>query len=175
MLPTDAVFGPVFAAGLCAASVSDLFHRRVPNTLNFAFAGVGLAGQALAFGLQGVTFGLLGLGVALAVVLLPFALGVYRGGDAKLVMALGVWLGAERVVWAFLAGALLGGALALFTAWRRGALRDTLARLKTAAATRALPQVEADRPATAHVPMAPAFAAGAALSVYTALHPGVLL
>ena len=43
------------------------------------------------------------------------------------------------------------------------------------AATRALPQVEADRPATAHVPMAPAFAAGAALSVYTALHPGVLL
>jgi len=175
VLPTDAVFGPVFAAGLCAASVSDLLHRRVPNTLNFAFAGLGLAGQALAFGAQGVAFGVLGLFVALAVVLLPFALGVYRGGDAKLVMALGVWLGAERVVWTFLAGAVLGGALALFVAWRRGTLGGTLARLRTAAATRALPHVEAERPLTAHVPMALAFAAGAALSVYTAVHPGALL
>ncbi len=174
MVATDPVFGPIFLAGLCAASFSDLVSRRVPNALNFAFAGVGLLGQAATAGLSGVGFGLLGLLVAFVCVIVPFALQIYRGGDAKLVLAMGLWLGPTLVAIAFLAGAVFGGALGLYLAARNGHLGLSLSRIRAALTTRTAPVVDPDRTPTQHVPMAPAFAAGAVLALYRAAHPGFL-
>jgi Flp pilus assembly protein protease CpaA len=174
VVATDPVFGPVFLAGLAAASLSDLFRRRVPNPLNFAFAGVGLLGQAATAGVGGVGVGLLGLLVAFVCVIVPFALQIYRGGDAKLVLALGLWLGPTLVAVAFLAGAILGGALGLFMAWRDGHLSLSLSRVRAALTTRTAPVVDSDRLPSQHVPMAPAFAAGALLALYRAANPGFL-
>lgn len=167
----DAVFGPLFGLGLIGAAGWDLARRRVPNALNAAIAAAGLAWQmigapaagAVGGPLEGLLDGALGMLTGLGVVIVPFALRLYRGGDAKLVIALGAWLGPGRTAWAFLWGAAFGAAVALGVLAVAGRdLRRRVARnLKLAAGTVSLPAVEPDRGGRHHVPMALAFAGGA--------------
>ncbi len=107
------------------------------------------------------------MATALALVIVPFALRLYRGGDAKLLIALGAWLGASTVAWAFLFGVALGAVVAVFVLL--GASRAERARiganLTNAARTASIPEVEPERDARLHVPMAVAFAAGALLAL----------
>lgn len=147
---THPLFGPLFLAGLAAAGVWDVRHRRVPNALNFGLAALGLAYQAALHGLEGVAYGALGWIVMLFCMFVPFLLGLYRGGDAKLVMAVGAWLGPRAGLSALVYGAVAGGLVAAVVAARH---RETLS----------LPPAE--RPDEAHAPMALGFGAGAALAV----------
>jgi Flp pilus assembly protein protease CpaA len=118
----------------------------VPNALNFGFAGLGACLHLGEHGFDGLVFSVGAWLIALVVVFVPFLLRLYRGGDAKLVMAIAAWLGPRGGLNAFVYGVVLGGVVAVVTAWLH---------------RRSLTQPAAERPDQAHAPMAVAFALGA--------------
>ena len=101
-------------AGLALAAVTDIAERRISNKLTIALAlayplvalalglGVGEIAQSAMIGL-----GLLAFGFAL------FALNVFGGGDAKLIAAVGPWMGLSAFPEFLFFTALSGGVLAL--------------------------------------------------------------
>lgn len=113
-------WGAVLCASLVAA-VSDARHRRIPNLLTFPLLLVGLA-SSLAFG---GTPGLLDGFAACLLLAFPYVLlFVFAGGgagDAKLMGALGAWLGLLSGTVVLFAVALSGTAFALAHAHRRHA------------------------------------------------------
>lgn len=118
----------------------------MPNALNFGFAALGAFLHLGEHGPDGLVLSVGGWLIALVVVFVPFLLRVYRGGDAKLVMAIAAWLGPRGGLNAFVFGVVLGGVVAVFTALLN---------------RRMLAQPVAERPDQAHAPMAVAFALGA--------------
>lgn len=104
---------------LAAATATDLRSQRIPNALTLPTAALALAYHALTGGLGGFWFGLTGLGLGLALMLAPFLFGVMGGGDAKLMAAVGAWIGPELVLAAFVLTSLAGGGYALFVLARR--------------------------------------------------------
>jgi len=95
------------------ACIWDVTQRRIPNQLILVglLAGVGL--QAHADGLVGVGSSLFGALVALAVLIAPFAARVLGGGDVKLAMVAGAFLGWRGGLHVILLGALAHGVVAL--------------------------------------------------------------
>ena len=138
----------------------------MPNALNGAILLAGCGSQIWRARLTGLLDALMGAGVGFALVLVPFAIRLYRGGDAKLVIALGAWLGPLGALWTFLWGAALGGigALVMVLTMDRAARQRVRQNLELAARTATLPQVEA-RASRSHVPMAVAFSAGAVVTL----------
>jgi prepilin peptidase CpaA len=125
--------------------LSDVRTRRIPNGLSLAgvFAGIVLNMQHA--GAAGLAASALGLGLAMALLIAPFAAGGIGGGDVKMMGALGAMLGPHLVVSSLLIGALLGGVHAAVYAARRGLLRQTLSsvthRLRTALGRRSVAPV----------------------------------
>jgi prepilin peptidase CpaA len=108
-----------------AAAVFDLRARRVPNALTVSGFVVAVALRFIAgpgAGIDGLT------GAILAFVLsLPFfVLGVLGGGDAKLLMAVGAFLGPRDLLPALLLVASIGGIIGVLDAARRGILLPVL-------------------------------------------------
>lgn len=109
---TDALVSIGIVSVAATAAVFDLRSRRIPNLLT-------LPALVLALGLRGLmggeafVAGLAGAGIALAVGLLFFAVGAFGGGDGKLMMAMGAFLGVDLLLSAFVLMALSGGVLAL--------------------------------------------------------------
>ncbi len=110
----QAVAALAFAAGLADAAVSDLRAFRIPNrdplllaaAFAVAVAAGGMGGQAV----------LPHLAAALAVFVAGaalFALGVWGGGDAKLLAAVALWTGFGGLAGVLVVMALAGGVLAL--------------------------------------------------------------
>jgi len=103
-------------AGLVVAAVTDLAERRISNRLTaalvlaypFVALFVGLEVGAIVQGLL-IGAGLLALGFAL------FALNVIGGGDAKLIAAVGPWMGLaafpEFLIYTAIAGGVLSAAV----------------------------------------------------------------
>jgi prepilin peptidase CpaA len=123
-LPLD-VMTAAFLALMAAAAWCDVRLRRIPNALT-------MSGVAVAIGLRLVTgpgAGIDGVtGAILAFVLcLPFfVLGVLGGGDAKLLMAVGAFMGPRDFLLAMLVIASLGGILGAVDAMRKGILLPVL-------------------------------------------------
>lgn len=113
---------------LVLAVICDLRTRRIPNALTVTGLLTALALGALA-GWQPFLAGLAGAGVALALSLPLVMLGGLGGGDAKLLAAVGAYLGPADLLTALLITALVGGAMALALAVHRGQLRQTLAHV----------------------------------------------
>jgi prepilin peptidase CpaA len=114
---TFAVVGPA----LLYASWVDYAQRRVPNWLNATLALLGLVAQTLAFGWYtshaagvagGLGYGLLGLLVGFAVLIVPWTMHAMGAGDVKLMAAIGCWLGPWLTLLSFAVGALVGGVMA---------------------------------------------------------------
>jgi prepilin peptidase CpaA len=110
---------------MLVAVVFDLRTRRVPNALTvsgFAIAIVLRFGAGPGAGIDGLT------GAILAFVLcLPFfVLGVLGGGDAKLLMAVGAFMGPRNLLSALLLVASIGGIIGAVDAARRGILLPVL-------------------------------------------------
>jgi prepilin peptidase CpaA len=112
--------GALFTVLLVAVVCSDIAARRVPNRLVGALIVVGLAAAATVLrepvGLPGAAAG---FGLALAVWLPFWLMGVLGAGDVKLAAAIGVWLGPAGVVQASVLAALAGGVLAAGVLARR--------------------------------------------------------
>ncbi|HEU4828766.1 MAG TPA: A24 family peptidase [Gemmatimonadales bacterium] len=111
----------VFVAAMGMAAVSDLRSRRIPNRLTAGSLVLALVLRGIT-GLGPLLDGLAGAGLALAVGLLLFVLGGFGGGDAKLLVVVGAFLGFEPTVGALLLIGVLGGLLGTFEAVRRRAI-----------------------------------------------------
>jgi prepilin peptidase CpaA len=84
----------IFALAVgCAACVTDIQSRRIPNWLTFGAAGAAVVFHTLTQGGGGFVFATSGWFVGALIMFLPFALRGLGGGDVKLVAALGAWLG----------------------------------------------------------------------------------
>jgi prepilin peptidase CpaA len=97
----------------------------VPNwlTLSLAVAGVAAAVVRPDLSLGGSVSG---LGIGLAIPFVLFALGMLGAGDAKLLAAIGAWMGPVGIIWVMLLSGVAGGLLALATAATQGQLRPAL-------------------------------------------------
>jgi prepilin peptidase CpaA len=120
------IAGAIFTALLLVAGWSDFRSRRIPNLAVLALLVGGLAFsmasmpliEGLGFALGGVVTGFL--------VWIPFhALGWIGAGDVKLAAACGAWLGWQATVHASIAGAIVGGALALAMLLYQRSLKGT--------------------------------------------------
>lgn len=104
----------LFLSLITIAACSDLLTRRIPNALNFTLLIAGVLASVLGMTHISWVDSCLGVIVALGVLFVPFALRVYQGGDVKLCMGMGAWLGVKGVLWAIGLGVVGGGVLALF-------------------------------------------------------------
>ncbi len=123
MLPTISLV--LFPALLALAAWCDARTRRIPNVLTVSGLALALALLSLA-GSAAVLSGLLGAGTAFLVGLLLLATGGVGGGDAKLLIMVGAFLGPQGFLLALLLTALIGGLLAAGWALRYGLLMQAL-------------------------------------------------
>lgn len=99
-------------AGLVACWY-DVRQHRVPNWLNLSLLIGALTCRTLWMGAAGLTEGLMGMGVGFGLLVLLWAMNGMGAGDVKLMAAIGAWLGPTMTFYAVVAGALVGGAMAL--------------------------------------------------------------
>ena len=123
-LTTGAIVGTAVAAVWF-----DVREHRIPNALTVTALVLALLLRGL-MGLPELGAGLLG-GLLCLLFSLPFFMaGGLGGGDVKLMTAFGAMLGPYRLLPAFLAMALVGGALAFASMARRRVVRRTLRNLR---------------------------------------------
>lgn len=140
----DPLAGWLLILILAAAVRCDLATRRIPNALCLTAMVLGLGLSAGSHGTEGLMYSAGGLAAGL-LLLLPFYLaGGMGAGDAKLMASTGAWLGIN--------GAILAAGLALVVGGVMAAI------------------LVSKRQHTAHLPFAPAIAAGTVLAgAFTAL------
>ena len=150
---------------LAVAVYTDLKERRIPNKLTGPGLLVGLLFAGILEG--GVpAMGLLGAVSALVLSFPMVALGVLGAGDAKLLTAVGAFVGPGGLVSVVLYGALAGGVLALVSTIRRGTLIPVLLNslsliVHTITLGRRGERLGLDTPGAHTVPYGVAIAAGA--------------
>jgi prepilin peptidase CpaA len=120
-----AIYTSMFVGVLVIAALTDLRARRIPNVLTVAGLALALAFRSVSGG-AAVGEGLLGAGLAFAVMLPLFATRGVGGGDAKLMIMVGAFLGPKGFVVALLATAIVGGVMSLAAAARRGVVLPAL-------------------------------------------------
>ncbi len=150
------------AALLVAAALTDVAWRRISNWNTVAIAVAGVIAQWAAGGIGAAAGGMLA-GIVIGALLAPFWIKrIIGGGDLKLAVAAGVWVGLARSPRYLLASALAGGLIAIvcYALSRRGLrafIRANGYRLHASCWPRALQKP--GRPVV--VPYGVAFAAGA--------------
>src|SRR5437762_1215339 len=133
----------VICVGMIAAAIIDWWKFKVPNKLTFPLIISGwLLGLANNFGLEA---GVGGIGAALAGTLLGlglllpvYAIGGMGAGDVKMTMGFGSWIGAFFgiaqgmwiILYAFCAGTIVGGIIALGMIVVRGNYKQNAGHMK---------------------------------------------
>lgn len=154
----------VLVMGAGTGALIDVARRRIPNAVVAATAAAGLV---LAFtGASNVSpwSSLLGLVAGLLLMLPGYLLAATGAGDVKLFAAVGAVLGTGRIVDAFLATLIVGGALAVGVALRRGRLTRALARTTRLLGQPGVTRHELASDGTTSFPYGPAIAAGAVIA-----------
>lgn len=104
----------IFPIAMAFAAANDLFTMRIPNAISLALIG-SFAAVALLTQMPLETFGL-HIACAVGVLLLTFGLFAFRllgGGDAKLMAAGALWVGAGQILPFLAFTAVFGGVLCL--------------------------------------------------------------
>ncbi len=133
----------VICVGMLAAAIIDWWKFKVPNKLTYPLIFSGwLLGVANNLGLEA---GEGGFGAAVAgtvlgfLLLLPiYSIGGMGAGDVKMTMGFGAWIGAFYgaqegpwiILYAFCAGAIVGGVIALVMIAARGNYRNNVQHLR---------------------------------------------
>ena len=122
------LFGIVSAALtllLAAAAWTDYRSRRIPNVLTITGLAAALVLRAVV-GPEAILDGLVGALLAFVLTLPLIVLGVMGGGDAKLLIAIGAFMGPRHFLTAAVLIAIIGGMMAVVDAGRRGVLLPVL-------------------------------------------------
>ena len=120
-------WGVVLGTALLAALL-DLRSRRIPNTLTLPVMALGPLQAGIVAGFRGVAESLAGCALAALPFVLLFLYARGGAGDAKLMGALGAWLGLLHSLVLLAAVSVAGIVFGLLYARRHGRLRDTLGR-----------------------------------------------
>ena len=116
---------------LVAAVFTDLRERRIPNGLTVVGAIVAIM-LSTAQGPAILLSSLVGMTVALGLSLPFFALGAIGAGDAKLLSAVGAFMGIGGLLPVALYSAVAGGLIGVAVAVRRGVIVTVLLRVQNA-------------------------------------------
>ncbi len=119
----------VAVALVSVAMYTDYRRRIIENSITLPAIVAGLLLNTAANGWQGLLFAVLGAGLGLGLMLVPYLLGGMGGGDVKLMVALGALFGAYAAINIYLYSALFGGVLALIIAICGRQLFATLKRV----------------------------------------------
>jgi prepilin peptidase CpaA len=138
-----------------AGAALDLWRRRIPNWLTLPVLAAGLARSAVAGGWAGLAGGVLGCLLMAAPYVLLLAVARGGAGDAKLMGALGAWLGLRSGAVALVAVAAAGAVMGLAWALGRRQLRPVLG-----GSVRATLPEAAEGEALRRMPYGPAIFAG---------------
>ncbi len=164
---------------LGVAVYTDLRERRIPNRVTVSGLIVALLLASILEG--GLPLGALaGAGVALLVTFPLVALGGIGAGDAKLLTAVGAFVGPGGLLSVFIYGGLAGGALAVANTVRRGAFLGVLVNMKNlllhwVTLGRGGQRISLNSPGAQSIPYGLAIAAGALLTWFFPFSLGGLL
>jgi prepilin peptidase CpaA len=98
---------------LLTASITDFQSSRIPNLLTYPTMLVGIIYHSIFNGVDGLFFSAQGLGLGIALLILPYMVGGMGAGDVKLMGAAGGLLGPKDVFYSFLFSAIVGGFYAI--------------------------------------------------------------
>lgn len=173
------VISTLFLILMGLALLWDVRSRRIPNRLTLTGIALGL-GLRTAVGLDPLLGGLAGFGVAALAGLPLLALGGIGGGDFKLLLVVGGFLGPGAFFTALLAAGIAGGVLGVAVAVARGVLLPVLVRTRKLAVHlltlgRRGERVSLDSPGAVTVPYGAAIAVGAAFAWLRSFGAGGLL
>jgi prepilin peptidase CpaA len=118
---TQAAAGVLIVVFVCTAAWWDATAGKIPNELTMMGLAVALILRA-PLGIEPLLQGLGGLGIALGLALVFYALRAIGGGDVKLLAGVGAFLGSTEILGALGLIAVLGAAYALLTLSLRGLL-----------------------------------------------------
>jgi prepilin peptidase CpaA len=118
---TQAVADVVITAFVAAAAWCDATTHRIPNQITVAGLVAALILRA-GLGVDAVIHGLIGVCLTLLVSLVLYVLRAIGGGDVKLLVGVGAFLGSSEILGAMALIAVLGAAFALLSVIRRGLL-----------------------------------------------------
>jgi prepilin peptidase CpaA len=118
----------LLAVLLMPAAIIDMRTRRIPNWLSLAGMLLGIAIHTFYTGFSGSLESLAGLGVALVVGFLLFAIGWLGAGDAKLLAAVGAVVGLPHTLEFLFWIIMSGGLVAMVALAVRGVLPGMLKR-----------------------------------------------
>jgi prepilin peptidase CpaA len=95
------------------SAIADLKTQKIPNFVTLPGMLIALAYHTALNGFDGLLFSAAGIGIGIALLIIPYLMGGMGAGDAKLMGAIGGVLGAKAVFYAFLLIAAVGGIYAL--------------------------------------------------------------
>lgn len=95
------------------ASWMDWKERRIPNSLLLPSLILAFLLNYIIFGPAGLLHSLSGTLIGFTLLIVPYLLGGMGAGDVKLLMVIGSFGGGYFVLYSFIAGAIIGGIIAL--------------------------------------------------------------
>ncbi|HEX8707124.1 MAG TPA: A24 family peptidase [Pyrinomonadaceae bacterium] len=107
----------------------DVRYRRIPNAFVLATLIGGLLINGVIGGFDGIQTSVAGCVFAFILMFMLHIVGAMGAGDVKLFAAIGAVTGAQLVLPTFVVVVLTGGALAVYSIIRTGAVRTTLHRV----------------------------------------------
>ena len=113
---------------LLIATITDIRFQKIPNLLTYPVVLLALICHTVISGSEGLLFSAEGLGLGIAIWLLPYLVGKMGAGDTKLMGAIGALVGPREVLVASIFTAIVGGIYALVLLTLRGYLKETVKR-----------------------------------------------
>ena len=95
------------------AAVIDLRSQKIPNIITFPSMLIALTYNTIINGTEGLLFSAGGIAAGIAILIIPYLMGGMGAGDAKLMGAIGGFIGAKAAFFAFFLIAAVGGIYAL--------------------------------------------------------------